>query len=367
MSAGGHVVRHRGHRADVSPSATTRPSARTTAPSPTRAGAAPASDSWRPRACARSCTTAAAACRRPRPTPPRRWTCATTSRAPRATSRARSTGSSSLAWNAATADQRAARRWPTTSSPPSPPRTSRTARRCTPAAGCGRGSATPRAAWRSCWPAARGSSCGASGRRRSSPGGRAPREVCLTLGRLEQAPRARRRGAPSSRGRSAPRGRSAWRCALLRWPSRVSAGSTLLTEAVATLERSEGALELARARIDLGRALVRAGRREAARDHLRTGQEVALRCGATLLVERAHARAARHRRPAAAHGGREPRRPHPVRAPRDPDGGRRAHEPRDRAGVVRHREDGRDPPGTRVFQARRTLAQAARGGTGEVA
>ena len=68
----------------------------------------------------------------------------------------------------------------------------------------------------------------------------------------------------------------------------MSAGSTCSPRRSQTLERSEGALELARARIDLGRALVRAGRREAARDHLRTGQEVALRCGATLLVERAH-------------------------------------------------------------------------------
>ena len=70
------------------------------------------------------------------------------------------------------------------------------------------------------------------------------------------------------------------------------------------LERSEGALELARARVDLGRALVRAGRRDAAREHLRAGQELAFRCGATLLVERAHrellATGARPRRTAAA-------------------------------------------------------------------
>ena len=69
------------------PSATTRPSAPTTRPSPTRAGAARASASRPPRACARGCTTASAACRRPRPTRPPRSTCATTSRARRATSR----------------------------------------------------------------------------------------------------------------------------------------------------------------------------------------------------------------------------------------------------------------------------------------
>jgi DNA-binding CsgD family transcriptional regulator len=79
---------------------------------------------------------------------------------------------------------------------------------------------------------------------------------------------------------------------------------TLLTEAVETLQRSEGALELARARVDLGRALVRAGRRDAAREHLRAGQELAFGCGATLLVDRAHrellATGARPRRTAAA-------------------------------------------------------------------
>ena len=42
---------------------------------------------------------------------------------------------------------------------------------------------------------------------------------------------------------------------------------------MATLETSQGALELARARIDLGAALVRAGRRDDAREHLRAGQE----------------------------------------------------------------------------------------------
>ena len=128
-------------------------------------------------------------------------------------------------------------------------------------------------------------------------------EVCLTLGRLEQGREladtelqlARQIGAPRAIG------------VALRVAALAESGERridLLTEAVQTLERSEGALELARARIDLGRALVRAGRREAARDHLRTGQEVALRCGATLLVERAHrellATGARPRRTAAA-------------------------------------------------------------------
>ncbi|MDA0182538.1 AAA family ATPase [Solirubrobacter phytolaccae] len=128
-------------------------------------------------------------------------------------------------------------------------------------------------------------------------------EVCLTLGRLEEGRAlaaeelrlARQIGAPRAIGvalRAAALGESGER--------RIE----LLTEAVEALTGSEGALELARARIDLGRALVRAGRRDTARDLLRAGQEGAFRCGAGLLVERAHrellATGARPRRSAAA-------------------------------------------------------------------
>ena len=76
----------------------------------------------------------------------------------------------------------------TTSSPPSPPRPCRTAWRSTPAAGCGRRSATPRAGWRSCWPAASASSDGASARRRSSPGARRrPRSASRSAGSTRRA------------------------------------------------------------------------------------------------------------------------------------------------------------------------------------
>jgi DNA-binding CsgD family transcriptional regulator len=62
----------------------------------------------------------------------------------------------------------------------------------------------------------------------------------------------------------------------------------LLREAVAVLERSPAELERARALTDLGGALRRAGRRSAAREPLRTGMDLAQRCGATVLAERAH-------------------------------------------------------------------------------
>ncbi|MBE2317349.1 AAA family ATPase [Solirubrobacter sp. CPCC 204708] len=128
-------------------------------------------------------------------------------------------------------------------------------------------------------------------------------EVCLALGRLEQGRAladaelqlARRIGAPRAIG------------VALRAAALAESGERrieLLTDAVTSLEASQGTLELARARVDLGRALVRAGRRDAARDHLRGGQELALRCGASRLVEQAHrellATGARPRRSAAA-------------------------------------------------------------------
>ncbi len=61
----------------------------------------------------------------------------------------------------------------------------------------------------------------------------------------------------------------------------------LLREAVDVLEDSHGRLELARALIDLGAAIRLAGDSAQARKLLGRGQELALRCGATALVDRA--------------------------------------------------------------------------------
>jgi DNA-binding CsgD family transcriptional regulator len=65
-------------------------------------------------------------------------------------------------------------------------------------------------------------------------------------------------------------------------------GIELLREAVAVLESTPAALEHARALTDLGAALRRANRRADAREPLRVGLDLAQRCGATALVERAH-------------------------------------------------------------------------------
>lgn len=61
----------------------------------------------------------------------------------------------------------------------------------------------------------------------------------------------------------------------------------LLEEAVSVLDESGAELERARALVDLGAALRRAGRRTAARDQLAHGLDLADRCGAAPLVQRA--------------------------------------------------------------------------------
>jgi DNA-binding CsgD family transcriptional regulator len=86
---------------------------------------------------------------------------------------------------------------------------------------------------------------------------------------------ARRFGAPRALGIA------------LRAEALVAADGTtesLLTEAVTVLEGSGARLEHARALIDLGAVVRRDGRRSAARDLLRRGLELAMRCGAKRLA-----------------------------------------------------------------------------------
>jgi DNA-binding CsgD family transcriptional regulator len=75
-----------------------------------------------------------------------------------------------------------------------------------------------------------------------------------------------------------------------------------LEEAVTMLERTEARLELARALLDFGAALRRKGERALAREHLRRSLDLAHRCGAQALVQRAQeelrAAGGRPRRPA---------------------------------------------------------------------
>jgi DNA-binding CsgD family transcriptional regulator len=65
-------------------------------------------------------------------------------------------------------------------------------------------------------------------------------------------------------------------------------GLDLLGESVETLRASPARLELARSLADLGSAQRRAGMRRDARDALREALELAHRCGATAIAERAH-------------------------------------------------------------------------------
>jgi DNA-binding CsgD family transcriptional regulator len=64
-------------------------------------------------------------------------------------------------------------------------------------------------------------------------------------------------------------------------------GLTHLSEAVAILAKSPARLEHARALADYGAGLRRAGQRTAARAALRDAQELATRCGAEVLAQRA--------------------------------------------------------------------------------
>jgi DNA-binding CsgD family transcriptional regulator len=77
-------------------------------------------------------------------------------------------------------------------------------------------------------------------------------------------------------------------------------GLALLEEAVAVLQRSPARLELAHALRDLGAELGRRRRRREGREALRAGMELAARCGARALAERA-------RSELVAGGGRRPR------------------------------------------------------------
>jgi DNA-binding CsgD family transcriptional regulator len=64
-------------------------------------------------------------------------------------------------------------------------------------------------------------------------------------------------------------------------------GIAMLRESVSVLECASSRLEHARALVELGAALRRTNQRAAARDQLRAGLELAHRCGATRLAERA--------------------------------------------------------------------------------
>jgi len=94
----------------------------------------------------------------------------------------------------------------------------------------------------------------------------------------EHMPQARRWGTPTAIGVALhARGLAAQRDA-----------PDLLGEAVDVLSASPAQLDHARALVDYGAALRRAGQRATARPHLQSGLDLARRCQATVLAERAH-------------------------------------------------------------------------------
>jgi DNA-binding NarL/FixJ family response regulator len=95
--------------------------------------------------------------------------------------------------------------------------------------------------------------------------------------------------------------RSASHCGSAGCSPAVKTGIELLEHSVAILQPSSARLELAYSLCELGAALRRAGTRTAAREPLRQALDLAARCGATALAQRAHqetlAAGARPRRP----------------------------------------------------------------------
>ena len=182
----------------------------------------------------------------------------------------------------------------------------------------------------------------------------------VQLGEEDEARRLADEEVDLARGYGAPRclGVALRAAGLVRTgPERIA----LLREAVGVLAASAGLLEHARALIDLGAALRRGGDRTEAREVLRAGQDLAARCEAKRLVDLAYeellASGARPRRTATS--GAESLTPSERRVADMAAQG--LHEPRHRAGAVRHREDGRDAPRARVREARAHVAAAARG------
>ena len=136
-------------------------------------------------------------------------------------------------------------------------------------------------------------------------------------------------------------------------------GIALLEEAVAVLERSPRRLELARGLLALGGPAPRApARRRARAARARHGPRPPV--GGRGRRRPRAGRAAGHGGPPTAAGDRGRRRSHAVRAAGRPAGGTGAHEPRDRPGALRDPRDRRDPPASRLPEARPRRARRDR-------
>lgn len=143
-------------------------------------------------------------------------------------------------------------------------------------------------------------------------------------------------------------------------------GMELLRESIDVLSESPARLELARSMTDYGAALRRARSPTEARDPLRRGLELALRCGGAAVAERARAEllaAGRPTPPGRAVGARLPDR---ERAQGRRDGGAGHDEPRDRPSPVRVNANRRNPPRAHLPEAGAQLSQRACARVGEM-
>ena len=136
----------------------------------------------------------------------------------------------------------------------------------------------------------------------------------------------------------------------------------LLEEALSVLEHSPARLELAHALADLGAELNRRNRRREGREAERRAIKLAGECGAAALARKRAGGAARRARPAGAGGVDGAECADRSGVARMSPGGRRTHEPRDRRGPVRDREDDRTPPQQRLPEAGDPVPFPARGG-----
>jgi DNA-binding CsgD family transcriptional regulator len=108
------------------------------------------------------------------------------------------------------------------------------------------------------------------------------------LGQRDQARRLAQEELELARTFGTPHAITAALRAAARVDDDLSRSTSLLEEAIATVDDTAARLELTRAHVELGAVLRRAGKRRAAIEKLRVGLDLAHRAGATALAERAH-------------------------------------------------------------------------------
>ena len=145
----------------------------------------------------------------------------------------------------------------------------------------------PRRPSRTCSSSGAAATPGRCATRRRSRGARTPPSRCGRPTPIARASWPTRRS--SWRAPSAPPARWAWPCAAAGLVDRGDRGVELLEEAVEALAPSPARLEHARALVDLGAAQRRTGHRQAARERLAEGLDLAAACGAAPLAEYARA------------------------------------------------------------------------------